>query len=247
MLIALMTDIHGNREAFAACLAHARLLRADRLVLLGDYVGYGADPAWVVETVMGLVSEGAIALAGNHDAAIDGPGEEDMNSLAREALRWTRDRLGPSHRAFLSRLPIAWDEDGILCVHANGYAPENWDYITSPVQAGRHFAYTGAQLTFCGHVHVPMLYHRSTTGKVGEFTPVTGTDIPLLTSRSWLCVIGAVGQPRDGIPAANYALFDSETRNVRYLRVPYDVSAAARKVREAGLPEKLARRLESGR
>ena len=104
MLIALLTDIHGNREAFEACLAHARFLKAERLIFLGDYVGYGADPVWSVETVMELVDEGAVALLGNHDAAVDGS-DADMNSLARAAIAWTRTQLRPEHRAFLSTLP----------------------------------------------------------------------------------------------------------------------------------------------
>lgn len=246
MLIGIMTDIHANREALSACLAHARSLAVDRLILLGDYVGYGADPAWVVETVMGLVDEGAVALLGNHDAAIDGP-DEDMNSTAREAIRWTRDRLGAEHRAFLSRLPLIHEEGDVLYVHANGYAPANWDYMSGPMEATRHFMRATARITFCGHVHVPMLFNMSTTGKVGAFTPVADNDIPLLPTRSWLAVIGAVGQPRDGVPAANYAVYDTLNQSLRYLRVPYDSGAAARKVREAGLPEKLALRLEQGR
>jgi hypothetical protein len=82
---------------------------------------------------------------------------------------------------------------------------------------------------------------------VGDFSPVTGTDIPLLPSRNWLAVIGAVGQPRDGNPSAGYATYDSDTRHLRYIRVPYDFESAARKVRAAGLPEQLATRLERGR
>jgi diadenosine tetraphosphatase ApaH/serine/threonine PP2A family protein phosphatase len=246
MLVALLTDIHANREALEACLAHARLMKADRLIFLGDYVGYGADPAWVVETVMRLVGEGAVALLGNHDDAIDGS-DADMNSLARESIAWTRSQLGPEHRAFLAGLPLTLEEGGILYVHANGYAPRSWDYIASPIEAMLHLTRTGMGLTFCGHVHVPMLYHLGTTGKIGEFAPVAGMDVPLLPSRSWVAVIGAVGQPRDGVPAANYALFDTSQRTIRYLRVPYDIRSAAAKVRAAGLPERLASRLEQGR
>jgi len=105
MLIAILTDIHGNREALSACLAHARLISVDRLIFLGDYVGYGADPAWVVDQVRGLVDKGAVALLGNHDAAIDGS-DEDMNSVAREAIRWTRNQLGSEQRRFLADLPL---------------------------------------------------------------------------------------------------------------------------------------------
>ncbi len=170
-----------------------------------------------------------------------------MNSLAQEAIRWTRSRLTPGQRQFLSTLPLSHEEGDTLYVHANGYAPAAWDYITGPVEAARHFTRSEARLTFCGHVHVPMLYHMSATGKVGEFVPPTGSDIPLLTSRSWLAVVGAVGQPRDGVPAANYAVMDTDRGILRFLRVPYDVGTAARKIREAGLPEKLALRLERGR
>lgn len=246
MLIAILTDIHSNREALSACLAHARSLSVDRLIFLGDYVGYGPDPVWVVDRVMALVAEGAVAVLGNHDAAVDGS-DEDLNSIAREAIRWTRTQLSLNHRTFLSSLPLIHEEGNVLYVHANGYAPANWDYISGPIEAARHFARVDAHITFCGHVHVPMLYHMSTTAKVGAFSPVADNDIPLLPTRSWLAVVGAVGQPRDGIPAANYAVFDTARQHLRYLRVPYDAGAAARKVREAGLPEKLALRLELGR
>jgi predicted phosphodiesterase len=122
MRIAILTDIHGNREALSACLAHARLLGVDRLIFLGDYVGYGADPVWAVETVGALVAEGAVALLGNHDAAIDGS-DASMNTLAQAAIRWTRGRLSAEHRAFLSGLPLVHEEGNVLYAHANGYDP----------------------------------------------------------------------------------------------------------------------------
>ncbi|AWM88761.1 metallophosphoesterase [Microvirga sp. 17 mud 1-3] len=246
MLVAILTDIHGNREALSACLDHARQQAADRFVLLGDYVGYGADPAWVVDTVRDLVDKGAVALRGNHDVAVDGS-DVDMNSVAREAIRWTRERLDPEQRRFLAHLPLVHEDGNVLYVHANGYAPGNWDYMDGPMEATRHFSRVDAHITFCGHVHVPMLYHMSSTAKVGSFSPVGDNEIPLLPTRTWLAVIGSVGQPRDGVAAANYALFDTARQTLRFLRVPYDTAAAARKVREAGLPEKLALRLERGR
>lgn len=246
MLIALLTDIHGNREAFSAVLAHARAQNVDRFILLGDYVGYGADPAWVVDTVRMLVDQGAIALLGNHDAAIDDT-DEDMNIIAQEAIRWTRGQLGMEQRSFLANLPLIHEEGNVLYVHANGFAPRSWHYISDTLEAARHFSRVEAHITFCGHVHVPMLYHMSTTAKVGTFSPVSDNEIPLLPTRTWLAVIGAVGQPRDGVPAANYAIFDTARQSLRYFRVPYDNMEAARKVREAGLPEKLAQRLEEGR
>ena len=106
MLVALITDIHGNREALAACLDHARRSGVGRYVFLGDYIGYGADPGWVLDTVMAHVGAGAIALRGNHDEAVFGR-DEVMNHLAREAIRWTAEHLSSGQRDFLARLPLA--------------------------------------------------------------------------------------------------------------------------------------------
>ena len=105
MLIALFADIHANRQAFSACLAHAREQGAQRIVLLGDYVGYGADPDWTVTTVMELVDQGAVAVLGNHDSAIGNP-REQMNLEARIAIEWTRGELSAAQRQFLAGLPL---------------------------------------------------------------------------------------------------------------------------------------------
>ena len=102
MLLAFFADIHANRQAFAACLEAARARGAERLVLLGDFVGYGGDPEWVVDTVMGLVEQGAIAVRGNHDQAI-GTSSESMNAVAQAAIDWTRGRLGAAAAAIPGR------------------------------------------------------------------------------------------------------------------------------------------------
>jgi diadenosine tetraphosphatase ApaH/serine/threonine PP2A family protein phosphatase len=221
-------------------------MRAERFVFLGDYVGYGADPVWVTETVMALVEGGAVALKGNHDAAVDGS-DADMNALARAAIAWTREQLEPRHRAFLESLPLTRQEGGTLYVHANAHAPASWDYILGPFEAGRSLSRTTCRLVVCGHVHMPALYALAESGHVSAFRPSAGAGIPLLASRRWLAVVGAVGQPRDGIPAAAYALLDQDRGTLTYWRVPYDYEAAAQKIRRAGLPEKLAMRLELGR
>jgi diadenosine tetraphosphatase ApaH/serine/threonine PP2A family protein phosphatase len=245
MPLALMTDIHGNREAFSACLEHAARCGVDRYVFLGDYVGYGADPGWVVDQVMRLVERGAVALMGNHDAAVllD---DSSMNPTAQEAIEWTKAQLDDSQRKFLGALPLTAEESGRLFVHANAAAPESWGYILGPSDARRSLLATRCRQTFCGHVHVPALYYLGPAGNLAEFTPVAGVGIPLLRRRRWLAVIGAVGQPRDHNAAACYALLDDERDMLSYARVPYDVATAARKVREAGLPAVLSLRLESG-
>jgi diadenosine tetraphosphatase ApaH/serine/threonine PP2A family protein phosphatase len=245
MRIALLTDIHGNREALVACLDHANRNGVDRYVFLGDYVGYGADPRWVIETVMAHVERGAIAVLGNHDAAVfDNSGR--MNEDATAAIEWTKTQLDGTHRDFLSRLPLIAEEGAHLFVHANPSAPAAWEYITDLYNASRNLIATQVHATFCGHTHVPALYHMSMTGKFSSFEPVDRVDIPLTSRRRWLAVIGAVGQPRDHNPAACYAVLDHVHDVLTYVRVPYDIETAARKIREAGLPVSLSDRLFRG-
>ena len=246
MLIALFADIHANRQAFSACLAQARDQGAQRIVLLGDYVGYGADPEWTVTTVMELVDQGAVAVLGNHDSAIGQP-REQMNLEARIVIEWTRGELGASERRFLAGLPLTVIEDDRLYVHSEASNPASWTYVTSTVEAARSITSTSAQIGFCGHIHQPAIYSMSATAKMTAFTPTTSAAVPLLPGRRWLVVLGSVGQPRDGNPAASYAMLDTDKHEVTYCRVPYDVEQAASAIRRKGLPVWLADRLLVGK
>lgn len=245
MRIAFFTDIHANREALTACLDHAGRNRIDRHVFLGDYVGYGADPVFAVETVMAHVERGAIAILGNHDAAVLAP-DRGMNKAAFAAMEWTRGRLDANHVAFIRGLPLASQDDDRLYVHANAYAPGAWHYVTDRHAASESLAATPAWAIFCGHTHVPALFHMSMTGRTASFRPDDGVGIPLTAGRRWLAVIGSVGQPRDHNPAACYAILDRSLNVLTYFRVPYDVETAACKIRDAGLPIALSRRLIAG-
>lgn len=246
MRIALVTDLHANREAVSEVLAHARAQRADQYAFLGDFVGYGADPAWVVDQLREHVAQGAIAIRGNHDAAaVTGP-QPTMVEDARFAVQWTRDQLDADQLRFLATLPLTAVDDGRLYVHCNAYAPAEWGYIHARADAVRSMQATACRITFCGHVHEPRLYHLAPTGKVGEFAPVPDVPIPLSGQRQWLVIPGSAGQPRDRNPAACYALYDTAQRELTYFRVPYDYDTAAAKVRAAGLPQRLAQRLQDG-
>ena len=151
-----------------------------------------------------------------------------------------------SRRDFLARLPLTFEEDRRLFVHASAHAPRHWDYVTSIESASRSFLATRAQATFCGHVHVPALFDLSPTGKITGFEPAQSVEIPLLAQRRWVAVLGSVGQPRDYNPSACYCALDVERNVLTYVRVPYDNETAARKIREAGLPEILSDRLIEG-
>ena len=244
MKLALIADLHANREAFAAVLAHAAVQGTERHAFLGDYVGYGADPGWVVDRVREHVAAGAIAVRGNHDAAVAAGPQPSMVADARAIVAWTRERVDAAQLAFLAALPLTQVEGDILFVHANAWAPADWAYLDGRSEAARSLLATDRRFTFCGHVHVPMLYHLSGTGKAGEFKPSPGIAIPLSPQRRWLAIPGSAGQPRDGDPAACYAMFDTDAQALTFHRVPYDHAAAAAKVRAAGLPERVADRLD---
>ena len=246
MLLAIFADIHANRPAFAACLEAARARGAERLILLGDFVGYGGDPEWTVDTVMRLVEQGAVAVRGNHDYAIDHP-SESMNPAAKAAIDWTRGRLNALQRRFLAELPMTHEEEDRLYVHSEASEPKRWHYVQSATDAARSMIATTAQVSFCGHIHHPALFSMSATAKLATFVPTPGVAVPLLKGRQWLAVAGSVGQPRDGNPAACFLTYDTSSREVTYCRVAYDVEAAAQRIRDAGLPVWLAERLSQGR
>jgi len=244
MKLALFADIHSNLEAITACLAHARGLGAEQYAFLGDLVGYGGDPVEVLDLIEQHAAEGAVVVLGNHDAAAIGRPAGLMNAHAQAAIDWTRDQLGASQRAFLEALPLTVKHDNMLYVHAGAAAPEQWTYVTDPAEAEQSIEAGGVTYIFCGHVHEQNLYYTGTGGWPMVFRPVAGIPIPAGRHRQWLAIVGSAGQPRDGNNAACYALFDPERERITFFRVPYDHRSAAQKIRAAGLPERLALRLE---
>jgi predicted phosphodiesterase len=210
VLLAIFADIHANRQAFAACLDAARARGADRMIFLGDYVGYGADPEWTLETVMALVERGALAVLGNHDEAVNTP-TITFNAAAQAAIEWTRGRLGVEQRRFLAELPLALQEDDRLYVHAEASSPASWRYVQGATDAARSIMATSLHVTFCGHIHSPALYSMSAAAKMTSFVPTSDVAVQLLPGRRWLAVLGSVGRPatvirrprlRPSIPAA---------------------------------------------
>jgi diadenosine tetraphosphatase ApaH/serine/threonine PP2A family protein phosphatase len=246
VLLAVFADIHANRQAFSACLDAARARGVERAICLGDYVGYGADPEWTVDTVMGLVGEGAIAVRGNHDNAVQ-TASETMNAEAQAAMEWTRGRLSLAQRRFLADLPLFYQDEDRLYVHSEASSPLKWRYVQSTADAARSMIATEAQVTFCGHIHKPALYSMSVTAKMTSFVPTVDVPVQLIRGRQWLAVVGSVGQPRDGNPAASFVTFNTASREITYCRVPYDIDAAASQIRDNGLPAWLADRLAVGR
>lgn len=246
MLLGVISDIHANELALEACLAAAEGLGVERLVFLGDLVGYGPDPEAVTQRVSDLAGQGALVIKGNHDEAAVTGEASGMNATAARAIAWTRPRLSDASQKFLSALPMEQALEDLLFVHSEASAPQRWIYVLDAATAMRSLIAVPARVTFCGHVHVPQLYCMTATAKVVAHQPVTDIGVPLPAQRQWLAVAGACGQPRDGNPAASFLTYDTGSRTLTFRRAAYDTEAAVERVRAAGLPEQLAMRLLSG-
>lgn len=244
MILALLSDIHANLEALEACLKHARGNGAGRFAFLGDYVGYGADASAVVAILMRYAAEGAVLVKGNHDDAIAASAPY-MNDAVRDSIAFAREVLSAEQKAFLASLPLTARQAQTLFVHASAAAPGRWTYVDSPAAALKSLRAADASYTFSGHVHDQLLY-AEVDSRAAQHRPVPANPIGVGAHRRWLALVGSVGQPRDGLPSAAYALFDDAARRLTFFRVPYDHHAAATKIRRAGLSAALAHRVEKG-
>jgi diadenosine tetraphosphatase ApaH/serine/threonine PP2A family protein phosphatase len=250
MRLALLSDIHANIRALDACLLHARSQGAGQIALLGDLVGYGAEPVAVMQRAMALAQEGALLIKGNHDELAVAPPPKAL-TVGDSTAQWTHEQLDASQRRFLDALPLTIQRDAILLVHASAEAPERWRYVEDQRAAAMSLDAATKQAevryVFGGHVHQQTLYYRGSDTGLMAFTPTAGVAVPVPRHRYWLATVGSVGQPRDGQPQAMYALFDTDSAQLTFHRVAYDHMAAAAAIRRAGLPEFFADRLERGR
>lgn len=253
MRLALISDVHANRQALEACLAHARQQGVTQWAFLGDLVGYGADPAAVLDQVMTLAAQGAWVLKGNHDVmALNPPPEQGSEAtLGGQGAQWTHDQLSPVQRDFLHALPMTCSHEGLLLVHASADRPEAWRYVDSERAAGHCLDTAMAQdmgsHVMVGHVHHQALYYQGAGRLLMKFEPQAGVAVPVSPHRPVVACVGSCGQPRDGDPRAMYALYDRTARKLTFHRVVYNHADAAAAIRQAGLPEFFAQRLERGR
>jgi diadenosine tetraphosphatase ApaH/serine/threonine PP2A family protein phosphatase len=240
----ILSDIHANLEALDASLSSAG--DWDAVLVLGDLVGYGADPNAVIERVRALPN--ATIIRGNHDKVGSGiETVESFNHLARHAISWTATTLTPEHRAWVAAMPAgpALIDDVVEICHGS---PVDEDaYIFDDLDARRAVAASKRPLCLYGHTHVPAVFKY--TDDLSAAGPPRGVRyrLTLDSNAKYLINCGAVGQPRDGDPRAAFGLFDTDTNTITVMRVAYDVGAAQAKIIAAGLPEVLAQRLAIGR
>ena len=243
----VLTDIHANLEALEACLADAAGRRYDRSLVLGDLVGYGADPNGVIARIQQL--NPLAIIRGNHDKVACGLEQPDgFNAVARSAARWTLETLTAEHRAWLAALPRGPHNVDDLVEICHGSPFDEDAYIFDELDAARALKESVRPLCLFGHTHFPTIFELSPDGLDSTEPAGSNPTQLLLVGRSkYLVNPGSVGQPRDGDPRTAYAIVDNDARSVELFRVSYRVDEAQAKVIKAGFPEVLAQRLAVGR
>jgi diadenosine tetraphosphatase ApaH/serine/threonine PP2A family protein phosphatase len=242
MRIAVVSDIHGNRQAFEAVLEEIANSDCGEMWCLGDLVGYGADPDACVELAR---RHAAVCLAGNHDLVVRGalPLEEFSRGAAL-AAQWTRETITAETRAYLDELEPALLDEQVGLFHASPRDPV-WEYVLSPLQAEMCLNVQDHRVCLIGHSHVALAFRRQPGQLVTGQTRDANEQLEL-SSGEWLVNPGSVGQPRDGDPRAAWLEFDLDAWEAIYRRTEYDIGGAAAAIRTARLPASLAERLQFG-
>jgi diadenosine tetraphosphatase ApaH/serine/threonine PP2A family protein phosphatase len=237
----ILTDLHANLPALEAVLADAAAIGYDAVLVLGDLVGYGGDPAAVLERTLALKPVGLIR--GNHDKVCAGiEPSTSFNDVAKISIEWTAAILSAAHLKTLAELPIGPQHVPGDVEIAHG-APFDEDYyVFDTLDAARALDAASARICLVGHTHVPAVF------AVTE-TPLSLSNdgvLALPPAGGVLVNVGSVGQPRDGDPRAAYGLLDLGRKTLSLRRVAYDVGRAQQSILDAGLPPWLAWRLEQG-
>jgi diadenosine tetraphosphatase ApaH/serine/threonine PP2A family protein phosphatase len=243
----VLTDIHANLEALDACIGDAEARGFDQTLVLGDLVGYGADPNAVIERVQAM--KPAAIVRGNHDKVACGLEQaEGFNTVAKSAAYWTYETLTPASREWLSALPQGPHtvDDVVEICHGSPFDEDA--YIFDELDALRALKVARRPLCLFGHTHYPVTFQLSAEA-FDSTGPSALAETQIALRRGWKYLVnpGSVGQPRDGDPRAAYAIVDTTASHVELIRLDYPVEIAQAKLVRAGLPEVLAQRLAVGR
>lgn len=238
--LGIISDIHGNWEALEAVLNALDREGVDQIVCCGDVVGYGASPN---ECVTALMERDIPTVLGNHDAAVLSDDEVAFfNEMAREAVLWTREILGPEQSEWLAERPMTLRTDKVLFVHASPKEPRNWNYVVFYGDAREAFDNFTERLCFIGHSHQPFFI--SLDGE--EVKHHQTGEITVKSGQRYLVNVGSVGQPRDRDPRAAFVIADFDEKTIRLHRAEYDIEAAQEKIRTFSSHAQLSQRLATG-
>jgi len=240
MRYAIISDIHGNAQAFEAVIESCRQEGVGEYYCLGDIVGYGADPSRCIELIQEI---DALTIAGNHDWAVLGKTDVAyFNQVAQAAVYWTQNELSLDHHNYLTKLSLVEKREKFIMVHGTLNRPEAFNYLIDMNQASDTFYLMDRKLCFIGHTHVPQILIKdanlvSYSRKLIE---------ELKGDKTYIVNVGSVGQPRDSNPNASFCIYDPDLMRIEIKRVSYNVSGAQQKILKAGLPPFLAKRLALG-
>ncbi len=244
MRFAIISDIHGNLAALQSVVERIKNENCDKVICLGDLVGYGPHPNECVEIVREIAD---IIIIGNHDhAAIGLTDTRYFNPHARAAIAWTSAVLTNKSKDFLAQLDFVARDDEALFVHATPCEPEKWDYILNAVDAAINFRCFKEFICFVGHSHIPVRFARFPDRHVKN---IQANPLNLELENRYIINVGSVGQPRDGDAKAAFTIYNyhSDARTVELVRVPYDIESTQQAMVENNLPQFLVERLECGR
>ena len=242
----VLSDIHSNREALTAVLRHVRRKRFDRTIVLGDLVGYGADPNPTVEMVRSL--KRAVIIRGNHDKVCSGLESGEMfNRIALISAKWTQKKLVPRHRKWLARLPQGPVHVDARFSMAHGTPLDEDAYIFGEIEALNMFRFLEFPICFFGHSHFPVVFCLDSESLTTYVPNEAHFRIRLRKEAQYLINPGSIGQPRDGDKRASFGVFDSDRMTMTIHRVNYQYQRTQKKILAAGLPSALAERLALGR
>lgn len=233
--------MHGNLESLQS--AFALMKTEDRLLCLGDMVGYGPNPN---ECVRLIRERGGETVLGNHDvAAVDGFGIEYFNPAARRAIEWTQSVIDRDNAEWLNGLGYEVRHPGFLMVH--GAPVHYFEYIMDKAAAKGAFERTDAPIVFVGHTHIAEYYALEADGSISHKHMQHGGTLTLDPAKRYIIDVGSVGQPRDLNPEASFVVYEPERRTIEWVRYAYPIKSVQEKILAAELPEPLAQRLDLGR
>lgn len=240
MKYAILGDIHANLEALEVVLEDCKKQKVTHYCCVGDIVGYNSNPKECLDRVRQMNMP---CVKGNHDEYCSTDSELlGFNPQAAIAVKWTRDQLAEEDKKYLADLKFQRHVESFTIVHATLDSPQRWGYVFDKLAAAASISYQTTAICFFGHTHVPLAFIRENSVKGGTYH-----KIKVEVGRKYFINVGSVGQPRDGNPQAAYVTYDLFENVIELHRLDYDIKATQKKLRAAGLPERLATRLELGK
>ena len=250
MIIAVLSDIHGNLPAFKAVLKDLENKGVEQVCCLGDIVGYGGQSKECLEMIRMIATP---TVRGNHDTdvALDFSIDNFFNPSVQRSIELTRSILSTEEKAYLINLPLVAETNNTQLVHASLQNPEDWNYLDNLKSAEENLRLQKYDVTFCGHTHIAGGFYKNVNPGLAYapdsiLTIEIEKPIEVTGYSKYLINVGSVGQPRDGDPRASYVLFNSNNGLMKFIRVEYNIKEAQRKIISSGFPESFASRLAVG-